>query len=320
MKRKVIYASIAACFIGIMLWLVGMTTLGWDFWELDVTEYEHKTYTTEENIEILDIENTVTKIIIKRGESFSMDYHEDIKNPYTIKENGGTLKISLKNKTHLPFQPMFKGLKAAKYTMTITIPNTVKKLEISTLSSVTLENIDLEDIDIKTVNGNVSLNSVSASSAKIDVGNGSITAEKTDISDRITADTTNGEILFTDFSCKTIDLTTTNGRIISKNVTAFKNMTLHSVNGDIISDKVSAENYHAQIVNGDIKGTLLCPYIHAQTTNGNIELSITGAQADYRVSVSYVNGKANIADKLDGENSLSVKTVNGNINVTFVQN
>lgn len=320
MKRKVIYASIAACFIGIMLWLVGMTTLGWDFWELDVTEYEHKTYTTEENIEILDIENTVTKIIIKRGESFSMDYHEDIKNPYTIKENGGKLKISLKNKTHLPFQPMFKGLKAAKYTMTITIPNTVKKLEISTLSGVTLENIDLEDIDIKTVNGNVSLNSVSASSAKIDVGNGSITAEKTDISDSITADTTNGEILFTDLSCKTIDLTTTNGRIISKNVTVFKNMTLHSVNGDIISDKVSAENYHAQIVNGDVKGALLCPYIHAQTTNGNIELSITGAQADYRVSVSYVNGKANIADKLDGENSLSVKTVNGNINVTFVQN
>ena len=97
-------------------------------------------------------------------------------------------------------------------------------------------------------------------------------------------------------------------------------MTLHSVNGDIISDKVSAENYHAQIVNGEVKGTLLCPYIHAQTTNGNIELSLTGAQADYRVSVSYVNGKANIADKLDGENSLSVKTVNGNINVTFVQN
>lgn len=320
MKRKVIYASIAACFIGIMLWLVGMTTLGWDFWEFDVTEYEHKTYTTEENIETLDIENTVTKIIIKRGESFSMDYHEDVKNPYTVTSNGGTLKISLKNKNHLPFQPMFKGLKTAKYTMTITIPNTVKKLEISTLSSVTLENIDLEDIDIKTVNGNVSLNSVSASSAKIDVGNGSITAEKTDISDSITADTTNGEILFTDLSCKTIDLTTTNGRIISKNVTAFKNMTLHSVNGDIISDKVSAENYHAQIVNGEVKGTLLCPYIHAQTTNGNIELSLTGAQADYRVSVSYVNGKANIADKLDGENSLSVKTVNGNINVTFVQN
>lgn len=320
MKRKVIYASIAACFIGIMLWLVGMTTLGWDFWELDVTEYEHKTYTTEENIEILDIENTVTKIIIKRGESLYIDYHEDVKNPYTVTSNGGTVKISLKNKTHLPFQPMFKGLKAAKYTMTITIPNTVKKLEISTLSSVTLENIDLEDIDIKTVNGNVSLNSVSASSAKIDVGNGSITAEKTDISDSITADTTNGEILFTDFSCKTIDLTTTNGRIISKNVTAFKNMTLHSVNGDIISDKVSAENYHAQIVNGEVKGTLLCPYIHAQTTNGNIELSLTGAQADYRVSVSYTNGKANIADKLDGENSLSVKTVNGNINVTFVQN
>ena len=249
-----------------------------------------------------------------------MDYHEDVKNPYTVTSNGGTLKISLKNKNHLPFQPMFKGLKTAKYTMTITIPNTVKKLEISTLSSVTLENIDLEDIDIKTVNGNVSLNSVSASSAKIDVGNGSITAEKTDISDSITADTTNGEILFTDLSCKTIDLTTTNGRIISKNVTAFKNMTLHSVNGDIISDKVSAENYHAQIVNGEVKGTLLCPYIHAQTTNGNIELSLTGAQADYRVSVSYVNGKANIADKLDGENSLSVKTVNGNINVTFVQN
>ena len=320
MKRKVIYASIAACFIGIMLWLVGMTTLGWDFWELDVTEYEHKTYSTEEDIETLDIENTVTKIIIKRGESFSMDYHEDIKNPYTIKENGGTLKISLKNKTHLPFQPMFKGLKTAKYTMTITIPNTVKKLEISTLSGVTLENIDLEDIDIKTANGNVSLNSVSASSAKITVGNGSITAEKTDISDSINADTTNGEILFTDLSCKTIDLTTTYGRIISKNVTAFKNMTLHSVNGDIISDKVSAENYHAQIVNGDVKGTLLCPYIHAQTTNGNIELSLTGAQADYRVSVSYVNGKANIADKLEGENSLSVKTVNGNINVSFVQN
>lgn len=320
MKRKVIYASIAACFIGIMLWLVGMTTLGWDFWELDVTEYEHKTYTTEENIETLDIENTVTKIIIKRGESFSMDYHEDVKNPYTVTSNDGTLKISLKNKTHLPFQPMFKGLKAAKYTITITIPNTVKKLEISTLSGVTLENIDLEDIDIKTVNGNVSLNSVSASSAKISVGNGSIIAEKTDISDSITADTTNGEILFTDFSCKTIDLTTTNGRIISKNVTALKNMTLHSVNGDIISDKVSAENYHAQIVNGEVKGTLLCPYIHAQTTNGNIELSITGAQADYRVSVSYTNGKANIADKLDGENSLSVKTVNGNINVTFVQN
>ena len=222
MKRKVIYASIAACFIGIMLWLVGMTTLGWDFWELDVTEYEHKTYTTEEDIETLDIENTVTKIIIKRGESFSMDYHEDVKNPYTVTSNGGTLKISLKNKIHLPFQPMFKGLKAAKYTMTITIPNTVKKLEISTLSGVTLENIDLEDIDIKTVNGNVSLNSVSASSAKISVGNGSIIAEKTDISDSITADTTNGEILFTDFSCKTIDLTTTNGRIISKNVTAFK--------------------------------------------------------------------------------------------------
>lgn len=320
MKRKVIYASIAACFIGIMLWLVGMTTLGWDFWELDVTEYEHKTYTTEEDIETLDIENTVTKIIIKRGESFSMDYHEDIKNPYTVTSNGGTLKISPKNKTHLPFQPMFKGLKTAKYTMTITIPSSVKKLEISTLSGVTLENIDLEDIDIKTVNGNVSLNSVSASSAKIDVGNGSITAEKTDISDSITAHTTNGEILFTDLTCKTIYLTTTNGRIISKNVTAFKNMTLHSVNGDIISDKVSAENYHAQIVNGDVKGTLLCPYIHAQTTNGNIELSLTGAQADYRVSVSYVNGKANIADKLDGENSLSVKTVNGNINVTFVQN
>lgn len=129
--------------------------------------------------------------------------------------------------------------------------------------------------------------------------------------------TTNGNIEIKDIKSKQIILDNINGSTKVKQIQA-TDLTSHSTNGNISLTSIIAPNTYLKNVNGSIKGEDLTVEITTvKSTNGNIRLEIIGDEDDYRRTIETINGTSNIANRTKGDFELKLKSINGNIKVTF---
>ncbi len=128
--------------------------------------------------------------------------------------------------------------------------------------------------------------------------NGKVNIENVNMKS-LTAKTTNGPITLADIECQSdASLRTTNGAINLKRLSV-NAITAHTTNGPISLDAVSAQTGEYTTTNGAVRGTL------------------TGAPEDYTVSSRTTNGRNKLTDGGRGARTLTIRTTNGPIDVTF---
>lgn len=129
--------------------------------------------------------------------------------------------------------------------------------------------------------------------------------------------TTNGNIEIKDIRSKQIKLDNINGSTKIKQIQA-TDLTSHSTNGNITLTSTIAPNINLKNVNGSIKGEeLTVETATVKSTNGNIRLEIIGDEDDYKRDIQTINGTSNITNRTKGDFELKLKSINGNIKVTF---
>lgn len=177
----------------------------------------------------------------------------------------------------------------------------------------------------------------------LETDNGEIDTRDAQISceTEIRVDTDNGRILLGSISAHTLNASTDNGEIALTSGNVQSVATLDTDNGRIVvSGMFSANKFHAETDNGRIvvSGTLTANELYAETDNGEIQISgcvdaqtitlyvdvgeivanLTGAQADYSISVENDVGNSNVYPQTGGTRTLNVATDVGDIRITFL--
>lgn len=117
--------------------------------------------------------------------------------------------------------------------------------------------------------------------------------------DKIEGKTHNGSITASGTESEKLSLDAENGDVTLENTRGVK-VQAKTTNGEICLDEPYGLDYDLTVRNGDIQGTL------------------AGTKADYRLKVEARNGDSNLSDQVGtGVASASLKTHNGDIQVSF---
>lgn len=210
MKKKVkyiLFASVALFLVGVIIFVVGMSQLKWDWRRLDNTPLESKQVRFEKSkINSLHINTRSLNVrIAQGGDDFVVDYFESefIKND-VVDVVGSQLQIDLSySQPWSIFDNPFSGIKVWNSEIVITVPQdvevnsifatasnsnfkvsnaTVGELSVSMANgNFEIENLTAKNLDVKLSNGNFEVEKMSVTQSSIDMKNGNFVAEKIDM-------------------------------------------------------------------------------------------------------------------------------------------
>lgn len=172
--------------------------------------------------------------------------------------------------------------------------------------------------------------------------NAKISAQGIALGGSLTLHTSNAGIDLCDSSAMELEAVTSNGKIEARRLQAEKGVLCRSSNSKVCVDTVTcaaaefiSSNSKVEVKNTDTDGVLGVTTsngkivvnavsggeIRLKTINGKIEGSIKGRQEQYKITCHTVNGKCNVPNQIvQGPcRSIAAKTVNGNIELTFLE-
>ncbi len=251
--KKWIIAGVALILAGGLVFALGMSMLDWDFYELDTTQYEAKSYASEADDIISRVEIDVESfpIVVQSGEKVSLEYYDTDDSDVRVAVNSGVLSVYEDSHFNLFKRSMFQ-LKRIKLKYVLTIP-------------------DGTELSVSGANGNVKLNGVSAQSVRIDSTNADVVLADCVVNDLQIASTnadvvlrscrgntvvvggTNLDLEMSDCNFASLQSKSTNGEVEMKS-TVCPSVTLRAVNADF-----SLRNVTADVL--DLHGTNLDAYI-----------------------------------------------------------
>jgi DUF4097 and DUF4098 domain-containing protein YvlB len=248
-----------------IIFVIGMTSIGWDFYALDTAEYSDKEYilSAEDTAALTSVAVTVDSGKI---DIFALDsthttvgvyYNENESNPdTTVKFENGKLTVRQKYKFNIKDLSIVHNWNFTQRKISLYLPDNVDLIEIKANSgSANIDGITAGKFTFDISSGKVYLASVNAVSAEFDIDSGSVTLNT------VTADSLSFDI--------------NSGKAYLKNVTA-TNISAEIDSGKIDLKNVSVYNLSAEINSGKITG------------------EIAGNKADYTIMVSVKSGSSNI--------------------------
>lgn len=191
----------------------------------------------------------------------------------------------------------FHGYKRHGLEIVIELPensNINIKIDISN-GSITAENINVNTAEISTLNGSLQFSDIISDSFCGNTTNGSVIADKI-TAGSMSLGTSNGDIMVSALTADKIGTSTSNGSITVKNINA-KSTEMNTSNGEIsLSDIKSEKLINASTSNGTVSiKDISSDNIILQTSNGSILGNIIGNSDDYCISSSTSNGNDSLA-------------------------
>ncbi len=276
--------------------VVIMSVYGWDFSVFSSAhEYEIKQETLvneNQNIEIYDA-NVDILVGKSQDDNIHMIYYENSHHFYEKTLNGD---ISFKYQTSDAIYnspPHFEILLPENYSGNLML-NTSN-------DDITLSDISYSDAQFVSSNGDVLLTDVSSQ------GKNEIITSNSDI-----------EIETSSFA--ELSLQTSNDKIIVNGVKSEGDLEILCVNGDVSLKNTNAQKISVENENADIELDLVFgSNMQLHTTNGHIEGSVAGSEADFTYTTTTKNGDNNLGDSVkdNAQNTLNATTENGNIQIEF---
>ncbi|MDE6028821.1 MAG: DUF4097 domain-containing protein [Clostridiales bacterium] len=197
MKRtsKILAVGAAVLIIGVVVWIIGMSIIGWDFSRLDNTEYTARSYACEDEVQSISVSLSSFPLTVKKGNRVSLDYYEADNSEVFVEEKDGVLSVVEKYQ-YRPFSSGLFNISRASHKFTLTVVSGAK-LEIdghnsdifiedidftefsmhSTNTSIRFRRVQFGKLNIKSTNCDIELNGCKASDMTVKSTNLDITAK-----------------------------------------------------------------------------------------------------------------------------------------------
>ena len=231
MKRtnKIIAVAAVVMSIGVIVWIVGMSLIGWNFSQLDSTKYTAKSYACKSEVKSISVSLSSFPLTVKKGDSVSLDYYESDNSEVVVEEKDGVLSV-VENYTYNPFIGGLFNVGRLSHKFTLTVVSGVK-LEIKgNNSDVSIADITLDEFLIDSTNTDISLTRVQCGKLNID--------------------TTNCDIDMNDCKATELIVDTTNLDMTIKNC-EFKSVAIDSTNADCDLERVKLDKLSIDATNLD---------------------------------------------------------------------
>lgn len=297
-KLLIVGASLAA--VGLTLAVVGTVVSGENpngYNTLDSYTVKDVTYASA-GITQINLTSDNRKVVVQPTDNpeILIHYYESDKDPVTVSNSGGIVTIDNDIPWYNAFIWNFDWIHLQSVsTITISIPRSSTSLALDLASSngdLVVSDIDsISSLDLSTSNGAISLTGVIIASSEM-----------------VDLDTSNGAITMTNISANgEINAKTSNGTITGSNILSFTKEVFYTSNGIVNVDGVSA------------------PRISGHSSNGKVDINISGDFADYHITMSTSNGDYYLngakvttnAYNTSAANSVDASSTNGNIFISF---
>ncbi len=222
------------------------------------------------------------------GNEITVHYYTCEKDPYEISLDDGVLRLNYKNDILFNIRSLFSGVlrvfSNSNPKVEAIIPAAYAgKLQLDTSNApVNVSGlISAGDVRINTSNSPIAADNVSAVLVNAHTSNGAVTLDKVAVSGAV-------------------EMKSSNGTLTARQVTAKDKLSMETSNGRIVADRVASAA------------------IELKSSNGAISGSVEGKRSDYTISSDTSNGDDSLGDGGKGQNKLTVKTSNGNIDIRFL--
>ncbi len=308
MKHGKNYA-LAALFLsaGLVVFLVGFAMMGFNVMNFDTEPaYIQKTYTAENGVTALRVEETDADISIKPSDDgkIHIKYYENAKKTYNIeKQDDGTLLVS--KTTENGFFDNFLVISVSTPFLTVELP-----MDYS--GSVAVSSTD----------GDITVCDAVMKTLRIESDGGSIKINNVACEDNIDAKTDAGSLeVYDTVTNGTAKFKTESGRLFAQSVSA-RDIYGEVVGGhmtlvDIIAvDTVFAESDYNDI---ELSSIDVGKSLTVIADNGGISGSVVGNEQDFAYNCSVSNGKNNLSELPSlGTKQLNLRAENGDIEILFI--
>lgn len=329
MIKKVLSIAGIAAGVGLVIALIGIFMVGFDFTKLDLDEdYTERTFTVSDSeISSVKVYTDLMKVKVCYRQDdkneIRITYYENNKHKPTVKNESGT--IILNDKTDF-FSNFFNvgmvNIKRGRLETVVEIPKNNKTLKINVETSnakITAENLIADNIYLETSNADINVSGEFADDVCCKTANASINGENIK-ADTVSFYTSNGSCNSKTVTSKEFNVGTSNASINITNINSDL-VRLETSNGSInLGDTVAKDSFFAQTANGNIntKG-IDSDKIELYTSNSSIIATIVGKDKDFAINSGTSNGNDNLSGRGNSSASktLSVYTSNGNINIDF---
>lgn len=275
MKRmnKFLAVGVAVLIIGVVVWVIGMSIIGWDFSRLDNTKYTAKSYACEDEVQSISVSLSSFPLTVKKGERVSLDYYEADNSEVFVEEKDGVLSVVEKYK-YRPFANTLFNVGRGSHKFTLTVVSGAK-LEINgNNSDISIEDIEFDEFSLNSTNANIRFTRVQFGKLKID--------------------TTNCDITLNDCKASDMEVESTNLDITAKNC-EFDSAVIDGTNVDCELEKVMLNKLSVDAVNldADIEIVGNASDYTVKTTGRNMPASRTGT-TDKLIKLSGTNNDVNL--------------------------
>ena len=277
MKRPLIFWLLlggALITLGIILFLIAMSSVGWNFTAFDGDMYETKTHTLKGDVTNITIDTLTTDITIlplNAGEA-RVETCQNSKVTYTVSlSENGTLSITTTDERKW-YDHIFSFTR--EY-ITIYLPEgTYGSLGIdNTTGDVRVaKEFTFGNIDVSITTGDVYISASSLTNIGISTTTGDITLSGC-TADSITLQNTTGDTELNDISCQSLSSIGTTGDLEMKRVIVATTMQIERDTGDVEFEACDAAYITIKTTTGDIEGSLLTGKVfHASASTGKVRV------------------------------------------------
>lgn len=314
-KLKIFIAS-ALVAVGLIIFALVMSALGWDFTKLNTSKYETNTHEITESFDDISI-NTDTADIrflpAQDGKCKVVCYEmEKVRHEVTVTEGILTVEavdtrawydyigISFSTQTVTVYLPagMYEALLIRSDTGHVELPNDFSfgelDIEVST-GDVNFNASVTGAVKIKASTGDVTVKGVTAGALDLSTSTGGVTVSEATVLGDIKVSTSTGSTSISDTECGSLTSTASTGGIYLSSTVASGSFSLEVGTGSIHFNACDATEIYARAGTGSVTGTLLSEKVFIATSStGTVDVprgtsggvcEITTGTGDIRLSI-----------------------------------
>lgn len=287
--------------LGSIIFVIAMSLNGWNFTELNTSNYKTSTYDINQDFNSISFETEFVSIEfnLSNDEKCKVVCFEDENEKSSVSVEKQTLTVKSKSASNKKWYE-YIGINFNEPKITVYLPknqydlllvkNNSGSIEIPkdlnftdidinlTAGDVNLSSAVSEKIKIKTTTGSIVLKNVAADTLDLSVKTGDITAYNLECNGEIKADVTTGGLNLSDANCNNFSSNGNTGEITLNNVISKNQISIERTTGDIKFVKCDAETLFIKTSTGDVSGTLLSQKtFSAKSKVGNVKIPQTAS-------------------------------------------
>lgn len=293
--NRALSISLILILVGVLIFVIALAAVGFDFKNLDGKKYQTNTYEINEDFNAIYVNVNTTDVTFALSEDgvCRVVCYEEQKLPHTASVQNGTLNITAAQRHWYNDILNFKHASVTVYLpkseyASLTINTDTGDVQIP--DNFIFESIDISgstgdvkcyasvsaSVRIYVSTANVFFERASAGEVDISVSTGDIVLSGVSSEGDVKLRYSTGYVYMTDVSCKNLVSDGSTGDMTMKNVVASENFSITASTGDVKFDRCDAAEIFVDVSTGDVKGSLLSEKIFIVKVNtGDVDVPET---------------------------------------------